>query len=64
MSENNGALAGRIEDKWLEFVVAEFSDRPRRQLRQSRAATCIKHVEVQASYLWLFAGALVALWIS
>jgi len=64
MNDINAVAAGRIEDKWIEFVVAEFCARPRTTLRQTRAVMCIKRVEVQASYLWLFAGALVALWLS
>ena len=64
MNDINAGAAGRIEDKWIEFVVAEFAARPRNVLRQTRAVTCIKRAEVQASYLWLFAGALVALWFS
>jgi hypothetical protein len=64
MNDINAVAAGRIEDKWVEFVVAEFAARPRNASRQARAVTCIKRVEVQVSYLWLFAGALVALWLS
>jgi hypothetical protein len=54
--------AGRIEDKWVEFV-AECDERSRRALRdragRTGAACCIKRVEVHASYLWLFAGAIL-----
>jgi hypothetical protein len=64
MNNVNAVLAGSIEDKWIEFVAAEFADtRTRRQAAQRRAAACVRRVEVQASYLWLFAGALLAWWL-
>jgi hypothetical protein len=68
MNDINAVLAGRIEDKWIEFVAAEFRDLPRQAggagTRRQRAQAGFAFVEVQASYLWLFAGALLAWFIS
>jgi hypothetical protein len=64
MSGQYLAVGARNEDKWLEFVATEFSARSRHLSHKARAAACVKRVEVQASYWWLFAGAIVAWWIS
>jgi hypothetical protein len=64
MSGQYLAAVTRNEDKWLEFVASEFSARPRRFSHKDRAAACVRRVGVQASYWWLFAGAIVAWWIS
>ncbi len=67
------ALAGRTEDKWIEFVAAEFAGRRGtarldakralvQALRPARAAGTMRRVEVHASYVWLLAGAVVA-WV-
>jgi len=64
MNDIKAVTAGRIEDKWIEFVAAEFEARDyaaRASRFQRRTADCIRHVEVHASYLWLLAGALIAL---
>ena len=69
MNDINAALTGRSEDKWIEFVANEFdarkcgAARPGRSSR-NRAAGCVTQIEVHASYLWLFAGALVAWLVS
>lgn len=67
MNDMNAVLAGRIEDKWIEFVATELLDRSQVARRgracRAQAAHCIRRVEVRASYLWLFAGALLAWWI-
>ena len=64
---NNQVMTGSIEDKWVEFVVAEFDTRGRDAALSAtgrrRAANTLRRVEVRASYLWLFAGALIALWM-
>ena len=65
MNDIRDVAAGRIEDKWIEFVAMEFAGPSRRQLRagrayQARVAECVRHVEVRASYLWLLTGAIVA----
>jgi hypothetical protein len=68
MNDVNAVLAGRIEDKWIEFVATEFLERPREAARNlagcKRAAECVALVEVHASYLWLFAGAMLAWFVS
>jgi len=66
MNDFRDVAAGRIEDKWIEFVVMECEARPRRRMDARctygvRAAECIRRVEVHASYVWLLAGAVVAL---
>jgi hypothetical protein len=68
MNDIRDVASGRIEDKWIEFVATEFAARTRRHVHvgrvcQARAAECVRHVEVHASYLWLLAGAIVALLI-
>jgi hypothetical protein len=64
MNDINAVLAGRIEDKWLEFVATEFEQRghARRGLARAgqRAVGTVRRVEVHASYVWLLAGAVVA----
>jgi len=64
---NNQVMAGSIEDKWVDFVFAEFDTRGRDAALfasgRRRAVHTFRLVEVRASYLWLFAGALVALWM-
>jgi hypothetical protein len=61
---HGGNTAARIEDKWIEFVAAEFGDHGRAALRNPergvQAAVCLRRVEVRASYLWLFLGAVLA----
>jgi len=63
VNDFNATVAGCIEDKWAEFV-AECDERSRRALRdragRTAAADCIRRVEVHASYLWLFGGAVLA----
>ncbi|HTT11850.1 MAG TPA: hypothetical protein VMG60_13230 [Burkholderiaceae bacterium] len=66
MNDFRDVAAGRIEDKWIEFVAMELEARPRHRMSAGRvcgahAAGCIRRVEVHASYLWLLAGAVVAL---
>ncbi|HUL64496.1 MAG TPA: hypothetical protein VLW55_07750 [Burkholderiaceae bacterium] len=64
MNDIKAVAAGRIEDKWIEFVSAEFEARDcaaRAKRFQRRTADCVRHVEVHASYLWLLAGAFIAL---
>jgi hypothetical protein len=68
MNDINAVLTGRIEDKWIEFVATEFADRARATSRYGRAGgqravECFRRVEVRASYIWLFAGALLAWWL-
>jgi hypothetical protein len=67
MNDINAVLAGRIEDKRVEFVATEFAEQRGQALRRLVAArTCaagtMRRVEVHASYVWLLAGALVA-WV-
>jgi hypothetical protein len=69
MTDINAATAGRIEDKWMEFVADEFAARRRSAARagracHARAGECVRQVEVHASYVWLFAGAIVAWLVS
>ena len=64
MNDIKAVAAGRIEDKWIEFVAAEFEARDcaaRAKCLHQRTAACVRHVEVHASYLWLLAGAFIAL---
>jgi len=68
MNDIRDVAAGRIEDKWIEFVAVEFATRTSGRRHAARtcrqhAAECVRHVEVHASYLWLLAGAIVALLI-
>jgi len=61
MNDSDAVLAGRIEDKWIEFVAAEISDRARRGRtapRRGRGAERMRRVEVHASYVWLLVAAL------
>ena len=65
MNDINAVLAGRIEDKWVEFVATEFAERRGQTLRGlvragERASGTMRRVEVHASYVWLLAGAMVA----
>lgn len=62
MNDASAVLAGRIEDKWIEFVAAEFADRAfgaGRRRRRDRLAGRWMRVEVRASYVWLLAGAIL-----
>jgi len=67
MNDIGAVLAGRIEDKWIEFVATEFADRARRGRavrghgREPLRARC---VEVHASYVWLLAAAIVTWFVS
>ena len=64
MNDIRAVASGRIEDKWIEFVAAEFEARDcaaRAKRLQRRTAECVRCVEVHASYVWLLAGALIAL---
>src|SRR5262245_60656285 len=59
---------GSFEDKWVDFVFAECGARGRAVSRDAfdhgrTAAATIRRAEVRASYIWLFAGALIALWM-
>ena len=64
---NNQVMAGSIEDKWVDFVFAEFDTRGRDAALfatgRRRAVSTLSLVEVRASYVWLLAGALIALWM-
>ncbi len=65
MNDFNAVLAGRIEDKWVEFVAVEVAEKRGAALRTIVAAeaglrTTMRRVEVHASYFWLLAGAVVA----
>ena len=65
---NGNHDAGSFEDKWVDFVVAECGARGRVVSRHAfdgsrNAVAAIRRVEVRASYFWLLAGALIALWM-
>ncbi len=65
MNDINAVLAGRIEDKWVEFVATEFAEQRGQALQGlvragARATDTMRRVEVHASYVWLLAGAVVA----
>jgi len=68
MNDINAVLAGRIEDKWIEFAAEEFvarrNDAQRRaRLIGQRTTHRVRQVEVHASYVWLLAGAVLAWFI-
>jgi hypothetical protein len=65
MNDINAMAAGRIEDKWIEFVATEFADRRGDALRSlartgAEARVTMRRVEVHASYVWLLGGAALA----
>ncbi len=65
MNDFNAVLAGRIEDKWVEFVAVECAAQRGQALRslvavEDSVRTTMRRVEVHASYFWLLAGAMVA----
>jgi hypothetical protein len=64
MNGFNAVRAGRIEDKWIEFVADEYAERARRARRdrRQRAAQRVACVEVHAGYVWLLAAA-IATWL-